>query len=452
MVSIEDIKLPPHNIDAEKWLISGVLLDNEVMWITEGAALQAKDFYVMENVLIFQAMQTLWINRKTIDVVTVSDQLEKNQKLDIVGGIDYLYDIAGYVFATTSCPEYADIIKEKSILRQILKTSQWIIWDVYKQSDASDILSDIEKKIFDLTQFETGDTIRPIADILNSRVEEYMETVDNPEKQNEKKVFSWYSKLDDMLSGFKPGELVILAARPSMGKTSFALNILSNVAIEKDKSVAIFSLEMNSESIVDRIISEVSQVPMYKIVKWDLNNDDFERIGWAIEQLWTKKIYIDDKGMATVPSIKSKLRRLKIEKWGLDLVIIDYLQLMHGTSYIWNRVQEISEISRGLKELARELEVPVLALSQLSRAVEQRLDKKPQLSDLRESGAIEQDADSVLMLHREDYYDPETDKKWATDVCVRKNRNGAVGEVELHFEANIMKFVESKEELRSKRA
>ncbi|PID34857.1 MAG: replicative DNA helicase [candidate division SR1 bacterium] len=452
MVSIEDVKLPPHNIDAEKGLLSGIFLDNEVMWVIEGAALHHNDFYVSENIAIFEAIQDLWAARKTIDVVTVSDQLDKNQKLDMVGGIDYLYDLAGYAFSTTSCPEYADIVKEKSILRQILKTTQGIVGDVYKQDDASEILSNIEKRIFDLTQFETGDTIRPIADILNSRVEEYMETVDNPEKQNEKKVFSGYSKLDDMLSGFKPGELIILAARPSMGKTSFALNILSNVAIEKDKSVAIFSLEMNSESIVDRIISEVSQVPMHKIVKGDLNNDDFERIGGAIENLGTKKIYIDDKGMATVPSVRSKLRRLKIEKGGLDLVIIDYLQLMHGTTYVGNRVQEISEISRGLKEMARELEVPVIALSQLSRAVEQRLDKKPQLSDLRESGAIEQDADSVLMLHREDYYDPETDKKGATDVCVRKNRNGAVGEVELHFEANIMKFVESKEELRSKRA
>ncbi len=190
MVSIEDVKLPPHNIDAEKGLLSGIFLDNEVMWVIEGAALHHNDFYVSENIAIFEAIQDLWAARKTIDVVTVSDQLDKNQKLDMVGGIDYLYDLAGYAFSTTSCPEYADIVKEKSILRQILKTTQGIVGDVYKQDDASEILSNIEKRIFDLTQFETGDTIRPIADILNSRVEEYMETVDNPEKQNEKKVFS----------------------------------------------------------------------------------------------------------------------------------------------------------------------------------------------------------------------------------------------------------------------
>ena len=208
------------------------------------------------------------------------------------------------------------------------------------------------------------------------------------------------------------------------------------------------SLEMSSESIVDRIMSEVSSVPMYKITKGDLDNEDFARMGEAMEVLGEAQIYIDDKGALTVPELKSKLRKLKIEKGWLDIVIIDYLQLMHGTVFVGNRVQEISEISRGLKELARELEVPIIALSQLSRAVEQRVDKKPQLSDLRESGAIEQDADAVLMLHREDYYDPDTDKKGATDVCIRKNRNWAVGEVELHFEKEIMRFTEREEKVR----
>ena len=212
-----------------------------------------------------------------------------------------------------------------------------------------------------------------------------------------------------------------------MGKTAFALNLVTNVALEQQKKVAVFSLEMSSESIVDRIMSEVSTVPMYKINKGDLDNDDFSKMGDAMEKLSSgNRIFIDDHGGLTVPILKSKLRKLKIEQKGLDLVIIDYLQLMHATTFIGNRTQEISEISRGLKEMAKELGVPVIALSQLSRAVEARVDKKPQLSDLRESGAIEQDADSVLMLHREDYYDPDTDRKGATDVCIRKNRNGAV--------------------------
>jgi replicative DNA helicase len=205
------------------------------------------------------------------------------------------------------------------------------------------------------------------------------------------------------------------------------------------------SLEMSSESIVDRIMSEVSWVPMYKINKWDLSNEDFAKMWEAMEILWESKIFIDDKWALTVPELKSKLRKLKIEKWGLDIVIIDYLQLMHGTTFAWNRVQEITEISRWLKELARELWVPIIALSQLSRKVEERVDKKPQLADLRESWSIEQDADAVIMLHREDYYDPDTDRKWATDVCIRKNRNWAVWEVELHFQPEIMRFTQKKE-------
>ena len=272
---------------------------------------------------------------------------------------------------------------------------------------------------------------------------EYIEYADNPEKLNESKVFSGYEGIDKMLTWFKPGELIILAARPSMGKTAFALNVLNNVALKQQKTVVFISLEMSSESIVDRILSEVAGVPMYKLNGSEqMNEEDFSKIWEANSTLWVAKIFIDDRGALTVPELKSKLRKLKIEKGWLDIVIIDYLQLMHGTSYAGNRVQEISDISRSLKELARELEVPIMALSQLSRAVEQRVDKKPPLSDLRESGAIEQDADAVLMLHREDYYDPDTDKKGATDVCIRKNRNGAVGEVELHFQKEIMRFTE----------
>ncbi len=230
-----------------------------------------------------------------------------------------------------------------------------------------------------------------------------------------------------------------------MWKTAFALNLLTNIALGDGKSVAMMSLEMSVESIVDRIMSEVSWVPMYKISKWNLDNADFAQMGEAMEKLSSAKIYLDDHGWLTVPILKSKLRKLKIEKNDLDLVIIDYLQLMHSTVFQNNKVQEISEISRGLKELAKELKVPIIALSQLNRTVESRIDKKPQLSDLRDSGSIEQDADAGLMLHREEYYDPDTDRKWATDVCIRKNRNGAVWEVELHLEKENMKFVEVKQ-------
>ena len=443
MVTINDIKLPPHNIEAEKWVLSWVLMDKYTLYIYNGDRLWPEDFYKKEHQKIYEAI--LQLDNKTIDVVTLWNQLEKNWDLDFVGGLDYLYELSTFLLSTSWCSEYSKIVKDKSLLRQILKTSQNIIWDVYKQENTTNILESIEKNIFDLTQSQTWNNIQHINEIMGWRTKEYMAIVDDPEKVNSTKVFSGYKKLDEMLGGFKPGELIIIAARPSMGKTSFALNIVTNIALQQDKSIAIFSLEMGAESIVDRIIAEVAQIPMSKITKGDLNNDDFSKIWEAMTILWDKKIYIDDKSAANIPLLKSKLRRLKVEKWELDLVIIDYLQLMHGTSFLWNRVQEISEISRWLKELARELEVPIIALSQLSRAVEQRIDKKPQLSDLRESGAIEQDADSVIMLHREDYYDKDTDKKWSTDVCIRKNRNWEVWEIELYFKASIMKFIDLKD-------
>ena len=445
----ENINLPPHNIEAEKWVISWALLDSEVMWIYDSDKLGYKDFYQKEHSYIYEAIQQLRMARKTIDVVTVSDQLSKNWNLDVIGGVDYLYDLSSFLFSTQPCSEYSKIVREKSLLRQVLKVCQWISGEVYEQKDTLQIFDAIEKKIFDLTQNQVGESIIAIWDILEKRVMEYIEYADNPEKLNESKVFSGYEGIDKMLTWFKPGELIILAARPSMGKTAFALNVLNNVALKQQKTVVFISLEMSSESIVDRILSEVAGVPMYKLNGSEqMNEEDFSKIWEANSTLWVAKIFIDDRGALTVPELKSKLRKLKIEKGWLDIVIIDYLQLMHGTSYAGNRVQEISDISRSLKELARELEVPIMALSQLSRAVEQRVDKKPQLSDLRESGAIEQDADAVLMLHREDYYDPDTENKWATDVSIRKNRNGAVGEVELHFQKEIMRFTEKPEAVR----
>lgn len=443
MVKPDDINLPPHNIEAEKWVLCWALMDNDVIWIYDGDWLMFQDFYQKEHWMIYKAIQELWMLRKTIDAVTVADQLTKNNEIDLIWWIDYLYDLSSFLMSTSSCWEYSKIVKDKSTLRNILKVSQKIIWDVYQQKDTSEILDDIEKKIFELTQQKMWDSMVKISDILKQRIETYMEIVDNPEKANEKKVLSGYTWLDNLLTWFKPWELIIIAARPSMWKTSFAINILTNVALKQNKSVALLTLEMQSESIVDRILSEISKVPMYKFSKWNLEEEDFANIWEAMEALGETKIYIDDKWAYTVPQLKSKLRKLKIEKWHLDLVIIDYLQLMHWVAYSSsNKVQEISEISRWLKELSKELDVPIIALSQLSRAVEQRVDKKPQLSDLRESWAIEQDADAVIMIHREDYYDQDTDRKWTADICIRKNRNGAVWEIELHFEKEIMKFTE----------
>lgn len=441
---VTEYTLPPHNIEAEKWVISGALMDNETIWVFEWDRIVPKDFYQREHGMIYEAILQLRNDKKTIDVVTVSDQLSKNGNLESIWWKDYLYELSAFLISTSPCVEYSKIVKEKSLLRQVLKVCQQITWDAYEQKDTVEIFDSIEKRIFDLTQNQVWDNILSIEEILKERVENYMEIVDNPDSFNADKVNSGYSQIDEMLTWFKPWELIILAARPSMWKTAFALNLLTNIALEQKKSVVMLSLEMSVESIVDRIMSEVSWVPMYKISKWNLDNSDFAQMWEAMEKLSTANIFLDDKAWITIPILKSKLRKLKIEKKQLDLVIIDYLQLMHASWFLWNRVQEISEISRWLKELAKELKVPIIALSQLSRAVESRPDKKPQLSDLRESWSIEQDADAVLMLHREEYYDPDTDRKWATDVCIRKNRNWAVWEIELHFEKEIMKFVEPK--------
>lgn len=444
MVSLENLQSPPHNIEAEKGVIAGALLDNELIYSYDGYAITHLDFYQKEHQHIYESIKILQGKHKTIDAVTLGDQLHKMGVLDLIGGSDYLFELSTYLVTTSSCPEYAQIVKEKSVLRNILRVCQKVSGDVYEQKETIEILDSIEKRIFDLTQINMSDSLQHIKDILSKRVEEYMEIVDNPSLLEERKVMSTYNKLDEMLGGFKHGELLILAARPSMGKTAFALNLLINIAIEHKKSVALFSLEMTSQNIVDRILSTVARIPMHKISKWQLDGDDFSRMGEAIEKLGDCNIYIDDMWSLTVGQLKSKLRRLKVEKGKLDFVVIDYLQLMSGTwfKYEGNRVQEISQISRGLKELSKELSVPIMALSQLSRWVEQRVDKKPQLSDLRESGAIEQDADVVMMIHREDYYDPDTDKKWVTDILIKKNRNGPTGEVALMFKKETMWFEE----------
>ncbi len=448
MVNLEDIKTPPNNLEAEKWVIWSIILDNEVMYILDSYSLSEKDFYQKQHQDIYSSIIDLYKNNQTIDVVTISNQLTKSQKLESCWGLDYLYELSSFVLTPTVASDYARIVKDKSILRNILKTTQVISGYVYEEKETEQILEDIEKQIFDLTQEKTSDSLRHIKDILNQRVDNYMEIVDDPSKIDKNKVLSTYSHLDNLLGWFKPWELHVLAARPSMWKTSFALNLLVKAALKQNKSVAMFSLEMWNEQIVDRVLSCIADIPIYKIHKWQLQEEDFANIWEAMEKLWQVNIFLDDKWWASISEMKSKLRRLRMEKWQLDLIIIDYLQLMTntGSKFAWNRVQEISEISRWLKEMARDLDVPVLALSQLSRAVEQRPDKKPQLSDLRESWAIEQDADAVMMLFREEYYDQDTDRKWMADVLLRKNRNWPTGEVELVFVSNIMKFYDKAED------
>ncbi len=444
MVTVDDIKLPPHNGEAEKAVLGSIFLDNQVIFVYDGYHILPEDFYQKEHQYIYECIKELWTMRRTIDVITLTDQLSKRGFLDLVGGQDYLYEISIFVMTTATSGEYAKIVKEKAVLRSILKACQGIVGDVYDQKDTIEILDAIQKRIFDLTQYDTTDTTQHIKEILEQRIEEHMALVDNPDLVNQNKIMSWYTQLDHMTGWFKSGDLVVLAARPSMGKTAFALNLLIHAAVKTQKSVAFFSLEMGAEQIADRLLSNVAGVWLGHISRGTLTDGDFADIGDAMGKLSETSIYIDDQGGATIPAMKSKLRKIKIERGSLDLVIVDYLQLMSGawSKFAGNRVQEISEISRGLKELARELKIPIIALSQLSRNVESRVDKKPQLSDLRESGAIEQDADMVIMLYRDDYYDQDTDRKGIADILIRKNRNGVTGEIPLHFKWETMKFYE----------
>lgn len=443
-MDLTDIKLPPHNIEAEKGIISSILMDNESMYILDDASLVADDFYQKEHVYIIQSILELWADKKNIDIITISDRLKKDNNLDLIGWVDYLYDLSLFVTTPTICGEYVKIVKEKSILRQILKTCQIIIWEVYSEKDTGGIIESIEQKIFDLSQYNQWDSLKHIKDVLDKRVSDYMDIVDNPDIINEGKTLSEYGDLDNITWWFKPWELIILAARPSMGKTAFSLNLTINAALGQKKSIAVFSLEMSTEQITDRMVSLVSGISMSHITKGILGSTDYEHIWDAVAKLSETNIYVDEESN-TIPVIKSKLRKLAVEKGKVDLVVIDYMQLINSTGmkYAGNRVQEISEISRALKELAKELKCPIITLSQLSRENEKRMDKKPILSDLRDSGSIEQDADLVMFLYRDEYYYPEDiDNRGKCDVLVRKNRNGMVWDIVLKFVWEKMKFEE----------
>ena len=441
-MELTDLKTPPHHIEAEKWVLSSIFIDNDSMYVTDGQTLVARDFYTREHQTIYEAMQTLWSWRRTIDMITVSNELQKMWQLDIIWWIDYLAEVWWSMLTSSACGEYAQIVKEKSILRGILATSHGIIGDVYKEEDTLTIIDRIEKRIFELTQYQSGDQLIHISKLLDQRMQEYSDIIDDPTKLDAHKVFSGYPKLDDLTAWFKPWELIILAARPSMWKTAFAINIMLNACIQSQKSVALFSLEMTSDQIIDRMISCVSKVWLSKITKNKLDEDDLVRMWQTTSVLSNKQIYIDDRGLLTPSILKSKLRRLIIESWKVDLVVIDYLGLISpvGMKYQWNRVQEVSEISRWLKELAKELSIPIVALSQLSRNLESRPDKRPQLSDLRDSGSIEQDADIVIFLYRDEYYDPDTERRWICDILVRKNRSWETWEIMLKFRWDTTSF------------
>lgn len=436
----QQLTTPPHSTEAEKWVLGSVLIDKDAM-IQIANLLSPDDFYDPAHAIVYSAMKELYTHNRPIDSITVREVIDNNKQLDSIGGNQFLAELMTSVFSSANIFQYAQIVKNKSVLRRLIRAGNEIILLWHDESaETTDLLEKSEKSLFGVTQTFIQNKLVPLKEILNNRYEEFAAIHADPELVQRNMISTGYKSFDEKLGGFKRGDLIIVAARPSMGKTAIALNFAQNVA-KKARHVAIFSLEMSKEQLTDRLIAATMAVDGWKLQKWKLTEDEFARMGDALETLSHSKIYLDDSPAGEgLVSIKSKARRLKMES-GLDLVVIDYLQLMSNGNSL-NRVQEVSEISRGLKSLARELDVPVIALSQLSRAVEARPDKRPVMSDLRESGSIEQDADIIAMLYRDDYYNEFSETPGVTSVFIRKNRNWPTGQVDLKFEKSQQKFYE----------
>ncbi|MBO9608807.1 MAG: replicative DNA helicase [Paenibacillaceae bacterium] len=433
-----DSRVPPQNVEAEQAVLGAILLDSETLT----AAMErigGDDFYRSSHQHIFTAMMELAEAGEPVDLVTLTSRLKDKQQLDDIGGVNYLAQLAQAVPTAANVDYYAQIVEEKSLLRRLIRTATQIVSSGFAAEDqASELLGDAERRILEISQRRGGSGFVAIRDVL-------MEVFERVEFLSQNKggttgIASGFRDLDKMTAGFQRSDLIIVAARPSVGKTAFALNIAQNVGVREKETVAIFSLEMGAAQLVQRMLCAESNVDATRMRTGYLEGDDWQKLTMAIGALSEANIYIDDSPSVTVTDIRAKCRRLKKEK-GLGMILIDYLQLIAGRGKGDNRQQEVSEISRTLKQIARELEVPVIALSQLSRGVEQRQDKRPMMSDLRESGSIEQDADIVAFLYRDDYYDKESEKKNIIEIIIAKQRNGPVGTVELAFLKNFNKFV-----------
>ncbi len=432
-------KVPPHDVEAEQAVLGSMLTDKDAV-ISAIEVLKEEDFYRTDNKSIYEAILNLYNRAEPIDIITVKAELESLGKFEQVGGLEYLASLPDKVPTTANAMKYIKIVEEKSTLRNLIKTANEIIELGYDPTeDVSDIMEGAEKKIFNIMQNNDKKSYAAIKDVLVDSFTQLEELYNR--KQHITGVPSGFTELDYKTAGFHGSDLVLIAARPAMGKSAFALNIATNAAVRANVPVAIFSLEMSKEQMVNRILCSEAMVDSNKVRTGKLEEDDWTKLAGSIGPLSDAEIYIDDTPGISVMEIRAKCRKLKLEK-NIGMVVIDYLQLVQGSNKRnGSREQEISEISRSLKILAKELNVPVIALSQLSRAVEQRPDHRPMLSDLRESGAIEQDADIVMFLYRDDYYNKESEKKDIAEVIIAKHRGGSLGTVELLWLGSYTKFV-----------
>lgn len=436
------IRTMPHDIEAEKSVLGACFLSKYALQ-KACEDLTSDQFYDEKNSKIFSAIEKMWEKKIPLDVVTLTTTLKDNDDLNRVGGVEYLNEVVEFVPVASNIDYYIKIVEEKAMLRNLILTAEEIASDGYSNKDeVNDTLDNAERKILDIVKNRKSSEFKSIQEVMK-------ETTSNLEKLSETKgevtglPTGWYD-LDKITTGLHENQLIIIAARPAMGKTAFALNLATNVGIQTGKTVAIFTLEMRADQLATRIISSLGQIDGYKLQSGNLLNDDWRRVSSAIDQLENTNIYIDDTAGITIGEIRAKCRRLASSENGLGLVVIDYLQLISGgKNYGSNRQQEVSDISRALKTLAMELQIPVIALAQLSRAVEGREDKRPLMSDLRESGSIEQDADIVSFLYRADYYSKEApqDKNIsASEFIIAKHRNGPTATINLQFNRNTSTF------------
>lgn len=439
----DNSKIAPHAPEAERSFLGCLLLDKDRILDVIDFILP-EDFYHDHHRYIYEAIANLFQQSQPIDMTTVATELHVQKKLDLVGGPEYLAELQNEVPVATHVFQYGQIVKHRSTLRKIIKAGQAITALGYDaQKTAEELLEEAERRVFTISQNFIKDRFVSIKDILNATLEKYAEIQDNPSLANKNRITTSFKSLNNKLNGgFNPSDLIIVAARPSMGKTALSLHMAMKAAIQDGKRVGVISLEMSKEQLVERMICSELNIDSWKLHNGKYSDDEFASFGNKLDPLWKAPIFIDDSMGASISELRAKARRLQMEQ-GLDMIVIDYLQLMSGgaaNNSFGNRVQEISEISRSLKALARELHIPIVALSQLSRSVESRPDKRPILSDLRDSGSIEQDADVVMMLYRDDYYNEDSEAQNQIEVNIIKHRNGSIGRVNLFFDRAKMEF------------
>ena len=432
-------RITPHSLEAEQSVIGSMLMDKDAIAVA-AETLTAEDFYQKQYALVFDAIISLFGQDKPVDLVTLQDKLVKDNAPPEMQSLDFIRDILNTVPTSANVKYYAEIVRDKAVLRRLIKNSEGIIQKCYEQSmETEEILEETEKTVFDILKRKGTHDFVPIEEVALAVLQKIQDA--SKTKGHVTGVPTGFTDLDYMTTGFQPSDFILIAARPSMGKTAFVLNIIEHVALKKNMPCMIFSLEMSKEQLVNRLFSMDSGIDAQVLRTGELSDNDWPRLIDTVGRVGDSNIIIDDTPGITAAELRSKCRKMKLER-GLDLVVIDYLQLMSGGSRKNdNRQQEISDISRSLKALARDLECPVVALSQLSRACETRTDKRPMLSDLRESGAIEQDADIVMFLYRDEYYNPDTEHPGEAEVIIAKQRNGPIGTVSLYWQSATTRFV-----------